>query len=354
MWGPSTIEDRNPAGEPHVWQKIEADLVGPPPTTTHVPEWDPNRNCDIPGGQGRGWPLIPGIEVAPPPNPPPSNFARDPYGPDWFENYDHTHEDALQLMGEDAGRIVAFGGAKQMIRPAVFLIDKSRREDSFGVSMTGFFLDEPRMFAALTSAAQRGVMITIIADLKTTVEKEQQWESLMALTNHSFGTNVWLASGFNLHEECKKANRKVRVPCDKNGIQHSKTQRAGTYLIVGSTNWTTSSTSKQEFGAVLHLGVEANAAFTGFIYGLARVSKLITNCVDDRTSVINKARTAFENRNSRERMGGNGRSAASSSGYVLRSTGSDGIEREYSEVEHTRTAAGSDGTTGTAVGGFSW
>jgi len=157
----------------------------------------------------------------------------------------------------------------------------SRATDA--ITLTGFTLDLLVLCEALKAAALRGVPVEVYVDKNhsmtgTTVAMMDRLESL-----RKGGVEVFLTTGAS------------------GGIQHSKTMIVdGTWLLLGSTNWTNSSRSNHELSVCLELTGEGRIAYRTWKGYLVATSRMLTN-EDIKTSKLlradkGKARSASRGR----------------------------------------------------------
>ena len=172
----------------------------------------------------------------------------------FFRGYDSTAEEAAALLA-NGGKVRSFPPAKQAQKLACFMC--SRAEDA--ITLTGFTFDLLVLCEALKAAAVRGVPVEVYVDKShsmsgSTLAMMERLESL-----RSGGVEVYLTTGAS------------------GGIQHSKTLLVdGTWLLVGSTNWTNSSRSNHELSVCLHLTGEGRNAVREWKKYLVATSQLLT------------------------------------------------------------------------------
>jgi phosphatidylserine/phosphatidylglycerophosphate/cardiolipin synthase-like enzyme len=143
--------------------------------------------------------------------------------------------------------------AKETQKMAFFLIVSAVKK----LLVTCFTYDLTEMTSALVAAAKRGVQVTVVADKRHTLlgATAKQVERFQAMLSN--GITVLLSEGIPIQPEYAAAQRQVRPAT---GIQHSKVLMSDEYMIVGSVNWTTSSSCNQELSALTRLRNDGQAA----------------------------------------------------------------------------------------------
>ena len=122
------------------------------------------------------------------------------------------------------------------------------------VYLTAYSLDQPELVRSL---GQHKGRIQILADAGQTHESrtKMQLQSLMEI--RSQGHQVKMARGGNLAKTYQEDGRSVKIGSGLKGIQHAKSclvlAPPQAYMVIGSSNWTTSSKSNREAGVLLTL-----------------------------------------------------------------------------------------------------
>ena len=110
--------------------------------------------------------------------------------------------------------------------------------------MTAFTYDLTSITDALVSAKARGIPVTLFVDKQHAMTGTTNRMPDRLIQLKKAGVSVYLSRG----------------PTGS-GIQHSKTMRSDHFLIVGSTNWTTSSQTNQEMSVLLELNEDGLAEY---------------------------------------------------------------------------------------------
>ena len=111
------------------------------------------------------------------------------------------------------------------------------------VSVRAYSFHQPDLVRALVAASEGRVRLRLVCDLV-----------LQELT--TAGCDVRLTTGKSVRDAYVNDNRDVRVWSGLQGLHHAKSilvlrATSAADLVVGSTNWTTSSRANRECGAVL-------------------------------------------------------------------------------------------------------
>ena len=198
--------------------------------------------------------------------------------------YDRLYERELQgndgkavffresLLKRDEGNVVAFMNSKQTVAVATFLIGEAEAN----VFLTCFTFDLGVIADALQSAANRGVEVTVVADRQHTFKgsTQQQLDRLSCLDDK--GVKVVLATGLF------------------GGIQHSKTLIVDNALIIGSTNWTTSSLTNSECSTLIELDKGGLKQWNSWKQEVIQKAQSFKECVppDRSKAAVERFRTA--------------------------------------------------------------
>ena len=150
---------------------------------------------------------------------------------------------------------MALMSAKETHKMACYLCAKAKPYHALILVLAWFDLAD--LGEAIIAASGRGVGVMVLADHKNTIggPARDQLQRLRAL--RAAGVAVMLTSGIDAHTEYAAVGRTGAGQ----GILHAKLFRMGDYLIVGSTNWTTSSKCNVEQSALLELSPEGVREF---------------------------------------------------------------------------------------------
>ena len=117
----------------------------------------------------------------------------------------------------------------------------------------GYTFDRADIRDELIRAAGRGVLVRVFLDFRTTKSTALQLAASGDLV--TAGVIVQLLQGVPIRPEYEESGR--QTTCNGRGICHAKYVRYGRHMLLGSTNWTTSSRCNLEQGALLYLSEEA-------------------------------------------------------------------------------------------------
>ena len=137
------------------------------------------------------------------------------------------------------GKLIGLMGARQAHKMAMYLMERAK----FRVLLTAYTYNTSDISEQLIKAAIRGVRVQITVDMGNTLQGAPKAQATRLGDLRRAGVDVRLTSGLT----------------GKSGIQHSKTLLADQMMIVGSSNWTSSSKLNHEMSALVHLnpaGVE--------------------------------------------------------------------------------------------------
>jgi hypothetical protein len=153
----------------------------------------------------------------------------------------------------DLGVLVGIYGAVDTHTCAVDLIDAAADGDD--LFFWGYTFDRNDVSLALIDARERRhITVKVLLDKRITFEKttKDMYEQIAKMS--SFGVQVRLASGLDLHKEYNAVGRPVSsAKGDFVGASHSKAILTGQWLLCGSTNWTTSSRGNVEMSTLSRL-----------------------------------------------------------------------------------------------------
>ena len=148
----------------------------------------------------------------------------------YFIGYDDRADDASLMMR--GGGLRSIMTSRQAHKMACFLAGKAEND----IVMTAFTYDLTSITDALIGATARGIPVTLFVDKQHAMNGTTNRMPDRLIQLKKAGVSVYLSRG----------------PTGS-GIQHSKTMRSDHFLIVGSTNWTTSSQTNQEMSVLLDL-----------------------------------------------------------------------------------------------------
>ena len=116
---------------------------------------------------------------------------------------------------------------------ACYLLSKAQQK----TVLTCYTFNLAEVTSALKSAAETRCEVCVYADAGHTMMGSTLLQAEKLSDLQEAGVKVYLTSGIS----------------GSSGIQHSKTLLVDDYLIVGSTNWTTSSKQNEEMSVLVHL-----------------------------------------------------------------------------------------------------
>jgi phosphatidylserine/phosphatidylglycerophosphate/cardiolipin synthase-like enzyme len=152
------------------------------------------------------------------------------------------------------GSVMSFMNAKQTQKMAIYLVVTAVRF----ITLTCYTFDLDELTNALSEAAERSVNVTVIADKRHCHGGTTKFQADRMNRMRQRGVRVLLADGLPIQDAYGEIGRKVRPGM---GIQHSKVMVSDDHMIVGSTNWTTSSRSNHELSVLNHLTSEGQNAW---------------------------------------------------------------------------------------------
>ena len=209
---------------------------------------------------------------------------------DWdsllFEGYDFNAEDAVVFFPRPGGgQLVALVNAKQTHKMACYLLSKALPTDPVWLSVYTFDLAD--IVEGLKRTKRIGAQPLVTADHKSSLGQQtrEQVAKLQAL--RAAGIEVRLVAGSLIQEEYSRIGRSV--PPGR-GICHMKMLMVGRHLLIGSTNWTTSSKCNQEIGALIQLSDAGIASLA------TRRAQLERNSVPFTDSLVTEAQLRQEDR----------------------------------------------------------
>ena len=186
----------------------------------------------------------------------------------WFDhNYNFGAEHAIRMLKylkEDdqevvkpPGELLAVMDANQTIKVACFLIEMCTKLESgnpLGVFLAGFTFDLDPIVDKMIECFQRQGNVAVLLDKvhacgRTCKEEHQAVSRLIGA-----GITCYLSDGVDLHTGYMEAGRDIMR--GMMGKMHSKFLVAGPYLVIGSTNWTSSSKGNHETSVLIYLNVE--------------------------------------------------------------------------------------------------
>ena len=145
------------------------------------------------------------------------------------------------------GAVLAVLDAKNSQDTAVSMICAA----TGNVLLLGFSFDRDDVLKALLGARRRGCHVRVVLDRAMTLTGKTRNQLSAAKELVSGGVLVRCSEGLPVASEYAAVGRKV--PGYLKGIQHSKSLLCDSKLLVGSTNWTTSSRSNWELGVQVRL-----------------------------------------------------------------------------------------------------
>ena len=144
-------------------------------------------------------------------------------------------------------------------RHLVFGESRDEKEISSGPKATPSF-DQPDLVRALVAASEGRVRVRLVCDLSQAKgETKMQLQVLQELA--TAGVHIRLATGKSVRDTYMSDNRDVRVGSGLQGLHHAKSvlvlrASSAAELVVGSTNWTTSSRANRECGVFLQTSTQ--------------------------------------------------------------------------------------------------
>jgi hypothetical protein len=171
---------------------------------------------------------------------------------EWY-NRERSRRPKCAGTWPDLGVLVGIYGAVDTQTCAVDLIDAAADGDD--LFFWGYTFDRNDVSMALIDARERRhITVKVLLDKRITFEKttKDMYEQIAKMS--SFGVQVRLASGLDLHKEYNAVGRPVSsTRGDFVGASHSKAILTGHWLLCGSTNWTTSSRGNVEMSTLSRL-----------------------------------------------------------------------------------------------------
>ena len=168
-----------------------------------------------------------------------------------FKNYDADAENAISLIPVTGGNVKALMMAKQTVKCACFLMNHAT--EGWTVFMTAFTYDLNEVSEALINAKTRGAKVTLIVDEHSAKEGHTRFMKDQLARVIDGNVEVLFQRGGNLKEEYRKVGRGVNVKGHVHATFCAVFGPTEKYLIVGSTNWTTSSKGNYEMNVLLEL-----------------------------------------------------------------------------------------------------
>ena len=135
-------------------------------------------------------------------------------------------------------------------------LDKTLRVVRSGgdtVSVRAYSLDQPDLVRALVAASEGRVRVRLVCDLSQAKGKTKMH---LQVLRELAGVDIRLATGKSVRDAYMSENRDVRVRSGLQGLHHPKSvlvlrASSAAELVVGSTNWTTSSHANRQCGVFL-------------------------------------------------------------------------------------------------------
>jgi hypothetical protein len=174
--------------------------------------------------------------------------------PTLLRGFDQNAEEAPTLL-ENGGRLLSLMTSKQTQKMAVFMLGKAEGY----AALTCFTFDLLMVKEALCACAQRDVTTEVYADKGHSLKGTTALQMIRLDEMRRAGVEVFLTDG-----------------PESSGIQHSKTLLVDGLRIVGSFNWSNSSRSNHEEGALIMLTAEGRRAAKERLTYLRKSSTLLT------------------------------------------------------------------------------
>ena len=173
---------------------------------------------------------------------------------------------AGRQAGKDESDLkINFLANKESQEQALVCLRELKASETKEVLMTAYTFDQPDIVEALSRCRVPTRMVVDLEQSRGTRTK-LQWQSLQQVARS--GVRIRMLSGSSLQESYAGDNRAVNIGKGLKGIQHSKTIMVRGHtrdaLVIGSSNWTTSSRSNMEMG-VFVTGPAGADVFEGYL-----------------------------------------------------------------------------------------
>ena len=161
------------------------------------------------------------------------------------------------LVDAGLGRLLAITDAVRSQELAVEMINAAKLTEQ--VILLGFGFDRSDLVFALIQCRKRGSQVRVVLDRKMTLTGQTRDQLSSAKELVANGVGVRIVAGVLLAAEYAAVGRSI--PGHLVGIHHAKSLLVGRKVLVGSTNWTTSSRSNWEMG----VEVEVDAVYVSTV-----------------------------------------------------------------------------------------
>ena len=225
-------------------------------------------------------------------------------------NYNYANPNSLSVLGAPCngyggGQVMAFMSAKTTQDTIVWLLRNAH--PSYDVKIAFYTYDLLVISEAILSARQSGNDVTVCGDYRTCLGASTRDQLNRVIALRSAGVNVYLVAGLDIQPEYALIGKSVRPGI---GILHQKTALIGSWLVVGSTNFTTSSRNNRELSVLLWLDDTTVKKYHELYKELAASGELLTDQLI-ATAEIDQEERRLRKQREKERRGTSSRSSAS-------------------------------------------
>ncbi|MDP6931041.1 MAG: phospholipase D-like domain-containing protein, partial [Planctomycetota bacterium] len=190
-----------------------------------------------------------------------------------FVGYDEAAEDAVDfLCARNGSQVAAILGAKQTHKCGRWLIQNANKGDK--IRMICYTIDLEDLCNDLGAAGRRRADARVTVDHRSALSGPTRDTPVRLRALKSAGVEVYFATGKNIQEEYSAIGRNV---FPGRGLCHAKVLMVGDWMLIGSTNWTTSSACNYELNLLVRLSREAHGEFVLICEKLKLVSVLLTD-----------------------------------------------------------------------------
>ena len=166
------------------------------------------------------------------------------------KRYNFGNQNSLTVLGNGfgGGRVFSFMNAKTTQDTIVWLLRNAQYSDDIKIAF--YTYDLLTISEAVYAARQNGNNVSMCGNYNSCLGAATRDQLNRVIALRGAGVNVFLVAGMDIQPEYAKVGKKVRPG---HGILHMKTALIGSWLVVGSTNFTTSSRNNHELSTLLWL-----------------------------------------------------------------------------------------------------